>query len=119
MNLVGVYYLRDQILFNVITFVASTLGILIFSYQENIYNIVLGFLTLIFNLIDGYFHCKQELDSFNDRIKIERKSLYLSQFVERLLPKHVRSLPFSSLNVYRSKSRSQNQGLNLAESIKM
>lgn len=89
LNVIGIFYFKEHLCFNIINFTIVSVQLLFFSYQSNLHLIHITAVTAIFNLCDARSHGKHELEAFNNLIKIEKKSLYLSQFVERLLPKHV------------------------------
>ena len=45
--------------------------------------------TMVFNLIDAKLHASREIDSFNNIMQVDDKCNRISEFVDRLLPKHV------------------------------
>jgi hypothetical protein len=51
-----------------------------------IYNLVV---IILFNLIDSKLHGSKEIDSFNNIMMVDQKFNQISEFVDRLLPKHV------------------------------
>lgn len=86
----GIFYIKEILLFQgLITLIAIPLVIGYLGKYAG-YQIFILITTFIFNGIDSYFHSSYEIYNFNNFIKIERKSLHLSQFVNRLLPKHVK-----------------------------
>jgi len=89
LNICGIFYSRDLVVFNGISFLLSISIIIPALGVESMYLVVILMNAFIFNLIDAHFHFKTEFESFTNLITIERKSLRLSQFVDRLLPKHV------------------------------
>lgn len=52
----------------------------------NVYNVAV---VVLFNLVDSKLHCSKEIDSFNNIMQVDEKCNRISQFVDRLLPKHV------------------------------
>jgi hypothetical protein len=91
LNCCGIFYFKDLFFHNILSIVATLPVLTIYLEGYRAYLVYLMAMTMANNLIDVYFHSKREIDSFNNLIKIERKSLHLSQFVNRLLPKHVKS----------------------------
>lgn len=58
MNIVGIFYLREQMVFNLTNLTLCVIGLYFFSYQENMHHILIVIISCLFNLIDGYFHSK-------------------------------------------------------------
>ena len=57
------------------------------SYQYFILVILMG---MTYNLLASWRICHKQLESFFRIVSAKKKSVYLSKFVDRLLPKHVR-----------------------------
>ena len=47
------------------------------------------FVIIVFNLIDIKQHSTKEIDNFNNLMRIDDKCNRISEFVDRLLPRHV------------------------------
>lgn len=89
MNTVGLFYFRDCLLYAVLNVFLLVPLVIYMGYTNTPILIHHLFIAIVYNLIDAYFHFTHELQSFTNLIQIERKSLRLGQFVNRLLPKHV------------------------------
>ena len=90
LNAVGLFYFRDIIVHSIIylVFCIPLTHIYLVDTRWFIHTEIL--IAFVYTLVDGYLHFSREIESFKNLIYIERKSLRLSQFVNRLLPKHVK-----------------------------
>lgn len=85
----GIFYIKEILVFQVSSSMIAFPLIIAYLNEYSGYQIFTLVAAMIFNFIDSYYHSLYEIFNFNNFIKIERKSLHLSQFVNRLLPKHV------------------------------
>ena len=88
----GLYFLAEAIVLNLIYFIVLATTCYLYGDQSKYY-IIYGFLVVVvFNIIDSQQHSDKEYTSFQDLIVIDRKGTHLAEFVDRLLPKHVKSI---------------------------
>ena len=87
-NICGIFNWNELMIYLVVSLVPGCLAAVVYL-EDSGYQIFLMLASAGFSLIDMYYHSNTAIDSFLTLIKIERKSLHLTQFVNRLLPKHV------------------------------
>lgn len=85
----GLFYFKESLIFGVINLLVTVPIVLIELGNEAAHCILLVLFSTVYNLIDQKNHSVCELENFRNLTKIERRSLHLTQFVNRLLPKHV------------------------------
>jgi len=90
-NIIGAFYFMEIVCYNFIVVLMSVILTIGVSFQiTSLLHYVILFIELgIFNIGDNYISSTRELGGFINIMKIENKSLQLSQYVNRLLPKHV------------------------------
>jgi hypothetical protein len=88
----GLYYFKENMIFGIMNLLLTVPVVIIELGDEAAHMILLLIFTTIYNQIDQKNHSVCELENFRNLTKIERRSLHLTQFVNRLLPKHVRNL---------------------------
>ena len=94
LNAVGLFYFRDIIVHSIVYLVVCLPLAHFYLVDHRWFIHTELIIAFVYTLVDGYFHFSREIESFKNLIYIERKSLRLSQFVNRLLPKHVKILGF-------------------------
>ena len=87
----GLYYLRESMIFGAINLFFCAIMVFLTLGSEIPISLMRIVFATLYNLIDQTFHNMCEFEHFTNVSKVERKSLHLNQFVNRLLPKHVRS----------------------------
>lgn len=88
-NITGIYYFSEALLYNCVMIATSIITIAFNSTDNWVYHTFSLLAIGCFNLGDSYVSFIRDLSSIKNLILIEKKSLLLSQFVDRLLPKHV------------------------------
>lgn len=99
LSMFGIFFLVECIIMNIFLMIGMTVSILLYTLEfklTNLYHIVV---IITFNLIDAHKHSDKEYSNFKDLIRVSRQKTLLSEFVDRLLPKHV-----SNFNLDTSKS---------------
>jgi hypothetical protein len=89
-NISGLFYFKEVLIFNVVASLTTLISLILFRVEAWFYKIVMLISMSLFNLLDIYMSFSREVNNINNLIVIEKKSLQLSQFVDRLLPKHVK-----------------------------
>ena len=88
-NLTGLFFFKEILLLNVVSGSMSITPFIIFQVDTYLYKCVIILQTILFNIVDVYFSFSKEVNNTMNMVLIEKKSLALSQFVNRLLPKHI------------------------------
>lgn len=89
LNITGLFFYKEILFFNFGSALASVLPLLIFKVDGWSYKSILILETIAFNISDAHFSFSKEVNNTINMVAIEKKSLALSQFVNRLLPKHI------------------------------
>ena len=88
-NICGLFYLREIFWYNVLNGLVSILCFFVFMTESYAYKVVIVINIAIYNVIDSYSSFATELSSVVNLVAIEKKGLQMTQFVDRLLPRHV------------------------------
>lgn len=88
-NISGLFYFKDVLVYNTVYGLLSMVLLVYFNTGTTPHRVFSIIEVIIFNLTDAYFSFTTELNSINNLVSLEKKGLQLSQFVNRLLPKHV------------------------------
>ena len=86
----GLYYFKESLIFGCVNLIFTIPMVLMVLNSEATHCILQVLFCTVYNLIDQKNHSVCELENFRNLTKIERRSLHLTQFVNRLLPKHVK-----------------------------
>lgn len=89
LNITGLFFYKEILVFNVTFALATILPMMIFKVDAWSVKSLLILQTTAFNISDAYFSFSKEVNNTINMVAIEKKSLALSQFVNRLLPKHI------------------------------
>lgn len=89
-NISGLFYFKDVFLYNIVFGVISIAILFYFNTPTTPHRVFKILETIVFNLTDAHFSFTRELNGINNLVIVEKKGLQLSQFVNRLLPKHVK-----------------------------
>jgi hypothetical protein len=89
LNLTGLFFFKEILIYNLVAGFMSIFPLLIFKVDIWLYKVLVIIETVCFNLIDIHFSFSKEVNNTLNMVAIEKKSLALSQFVNRLLPKHI------------------------------
>lgn len=87
----GLFYFKESLWFGILNMLVTIPIVITELGDEASHCILLVIFATFYHLIDQRHHSVCELDNFRNLTKIERRSLHLTQFVNRLLPKHVSS----------------------------
>lgn len=85
----GIFFLVECIVVNIVLLLGMLLSILIYGSGFKLTNIYQVVVIVIFNLIDSQKHSDKEYSNFKELIRVSRQKTLLTEFVDRLLPKHV------------------------------
>jgi hypothetical protein len=96
-NISGLFYFKEVLLVNIFVGISSTALMLISKTDALFYKMITLLQIIVLNLFDIHSSFSRELNGLKNLRIIEKKSLQLSQFVNRLLPKHVPKNPKTPL----------------------
>lgn len=88
-NISGLFYFKDVLVYNAVSGLLTIALLISFSTVTTPHRVFTIIEVIAFNLTDAYFSFTTELNGINNLVYLEKKGLQLSQFVNRLLPKHV------------------------------
>jgi class 3 adenylate cyclase len=79
----------ESFILNLVLFLVVTITIIIYGGSFKFTLVNSYFSILAYNILDAQQHTDTEYSSFQDLINIDKQGTHLSEFVDRLLPKHV------------------------------
>lgn len=99
---VGLFPLTELFLLNAFSFVLLLGHTLLFLAKEKslVSFCIYVFIHYIFNVIDIISHYDKETTAFFNFLRIEQRGYYLSSFVDRLLPKHIKGVESASTQLH-------------------
>ena len=85
----GIFHHRECVVVNITCLVLSVFFILYFRMPDWNTHLFITVVVALYNIMDSKRLTDTEMKSFLRIINVNKRSAYLSKFVDRLLPKHV------------------------------
>lgn len=99
---VGIFTVTELLFLNAFSYLLLLIHLIIYKQSSNgLVSLVLNTSVFyLYNIFDIINHFDTEINTFFNFIKIEQRGYYLTTFVERLLPKHIRGVASSGTERY-------------------
>ena len=88
-SLCGIFFVAECFFLNIFL-VCSFAGVTLSYYNLNSVSLIFNLVVLAaFNIVDAHQHIDNEYGYFQNIINVDKQSTRLSEFVDRLLPRHI------------------------------